>query len=220
MNESQELIKRVYVGVDASYNSTGLCIQSNYKPEIHFIQLVNGSCPHSPSVVFTQYGRVLSNTGDFSTDEKNRIKSSYNLWQKIKYYLQLYVPDADEYQFTLEGNVMSSFGKSKFNRLTDMVLLNTMIKYFIMCFPKSKLEIFTPNQIKKLFTGNGKGNKELVQQTFMNMFGDKFIYEGKWDDISDAYALSWIAQHLELPAEKQPWNIREAEKRASKKKKK
>lgn len=209
MNKEIIKEKKVYIGLDASYNSTGLVIQTNYNDKIYYIQLVANSVPHSPSVIYTQYGRIMSKEKDFSEDEKNRIKSSFNLFQKVKYYLNLYVPDADVYQFALEGNVMSSFGSSKFNRLTDMVLLNTMMKYFIMCYKKSKLEIITPTQIKKMFTGNGRGNKELVMETFKSIIKDDFIYQGKWDDISDAYALSWIAKYLEYPVNEQPWNVRE-----------
>lgn len=206
------MIKKAYIGIDASYNSTGVVIKNNMNSKIHYIHIAGESTPHSPSVVYSLYNKHYANTKNFSDDEQSRIKSSHQLWQKIKYYIQLYIPDMDEYNFTLEGNVMSSFGMSRFNRLTDMVLLNTMIKYFIMIYPKSKLTIFTPTEVKKMFTGNGRGNKELMMETFQSIMGDNFIYSGKWDDVADGYALAWICKHLETPEELKPWNIREREK--------
>lgn len=210
--------KIAYIGIDASYNSTGVVIQNNFNSEIKYIQICGQSTPHSPSVVYTTYNKRYANTKDFSEDEQSRIKSSYSLFQKIRYYLSLYVPDMDEYHFTLEGNVMSSFGRKSLHRLTDMVLLNTMMKYFIMIYPKSTLNIFTPTQVKKLFTGNGRAGKDLMMEEFQTIHGDNFIYKGKWDDVADAYALSWICKYLNYPVDEQPWNIREVEKRASKRK--
>lgn len=184
--------KILFIGIDQSYHSTGLCLRYSANPaKIKFIQLCDTQFKHSTTVVFKVYNRVWSNTNDFSTDEINRMKSAHNLFIEIKNIIAMHSTTVDEVHVSIEGSVMSGFGAKKLMRLTDILCLNSILKYNFLRLGV-KLFIFPPTTVKKRFTGNGRAKKEDMISKFQTIFKDNFDYTGKIDDIVDSYALSTL----------------------------
>ena len=195
--------KQCWIGIDQSYHSTGVAIQFEDKDKVIFLQFTDSKVKHSMSVINCVYQRIWSNTDDFSRDEQNRVRSAHNLFVAIYHYLKMHCRNYDRWNVAIEGQVMSGFSSHQKFHLTDLVKLVSILEYNFMRLEQVKLNIYPPTSVKKYFTASGKAKKEQMIDEFKLRFGDTFEYEGKIDDVVDAYALCEMIAHPEN-AKKKP----------------
>lgn len=195
--------KQCWIGIDQSYHSTGVAIQFEDKDKVIFLQFTDSKVKHSMSVINCVYQRIWSNTDDFSRDEQNRVRSAHNLFVAIYHYLKMHCRNYDKWNVAIEGQVMSGFSSHQKFHLTDLVKLVSILEYNFMRLEQVKLNIYPPTSVKKYFTASGKAKKEQMIDEFKLRFGDTFEYEGKIDDVVDAYALCEMIAHPEN-AKKKP----------------
>lgn len=195
--------KQCWIGIDQSYHSTGVAIQFEDKDKVIFLQFTDSKVKHSMSVINCVYQRIWSNTDDFSRDEQNRVRSAHNLFVAIYHYLKMHCRNYDRWNVAIEGQVMSGFSSHQKFHLTDLVKLVSILEYNFMRLEQVKLNIYPPTSVKKYFTASGKAKKEQMINEFKFRFGDTFEYEGKIDDVVDAYALCEMIAHPEN-AKKKP----------------
>lgn len=187
--------KQCWIGIDQSYHSTGVAIQFEDKDKVIFLQFTDSKVKHSMSVINCVYQRIWSNTDDFSRDEQNRVRSAHNLFVAIYHYLKMHCRNYDRWNVAIEGQVMSGFSSHQKFHLTDLVKLVSILEYNFMRLEQVKLNIYPPTSVKKYFTASGKAKKEQMINEFKLRFGDTFEYEGKIDDVVDAYALCEMIAH-------------------------
>lgn len=195
--------KQCWIGIDQSYHSTGVAIQFEDKDKVIFLQFTDSKVKHSMSVINCVYQRIWSNTDDFSRDEQNRVRSAHNLFVAIYHYLKMHCRNYDRWNVAIEGQVMSGFSSHQKFHLTDLVKLVSILEYNFMRLEQVRLNIYPPTSVKKYFTASGKAKKEQMIAEFKARFGDTFEYEGKIDDVVDAYALCEMIAHPEN-AKKKP----------------
>lgn len=195
--------KQCWIGIDQSYHSTGVAIQFEDKDKVIFLQFTDSKVKHSMSVINCVYQRIWSNTDDFSRDEQNHVRSAHNLFVAIYHYLKMHCRNYDRWNVAIEGQVMSGFSSHQKFHLTDLVKLVSILEYNFMRLEQVKLNIYPPTSVKKYFTASGKAKKEQMINEFKLRFGDTFEYEGKIDDVVDAYALCEMIAHPEN-AKKKP----------------
>lgn len=199
----ENIQKQCWIGIDQSYHSTGVAIQFEDKDKVIFLQFTDSKVKHSMSVINCVYQRIWSNTDDFSRDEQNRVRSAHNLFVAIYHYLKMHCRNYDRWNVAIEGQVMSGFSSHQKFHLTDLVKLVSILEYNFMRLEQVKLNIYPPTSVKKYFTASGKAKKEQMIDEFKLRFGDTFEYEGKIDDVVDAYALCEMIAHPEN-AKKKP----------------
>lgn len=187
--------KQCWIGIDQSYHSTGVAIQFEDKDKVIFLQFTDSKVKHSMSVINCVYQRIWSNTDDFSRDEQNRVRSAHNLFVAIYHYLKMHCRNYDRWNVAIEGQVMSGFSSHQKFHLTDLVKLVSILEYNFMRLEQVKLNIYPPTSVKKYFTASGKAKKDQMINEFKLRFGDTFEYEGKIDDVVDAYALCEMIAH-------------------------
>lgn len=180
----------ITIGLDISYNSTGLCIIKNEEKPI-FYQICPSKEKHSVSIHFDTYHREYSDTDDYSTNELNRIIDAESLARKVREIIRKHVPKTEKCYIRIEGPMNMAFVRAsmKYHNGNDMVVINKMVTFFLMKMENTELLILPITKIKKSFCGKGNGKKELMIQKFKELFPD-FDYTGKYDDIVDAYALA------------------------------
>lgn len=200
-NEIHTIVKQCYIGIDQSLNSTGMSIQFSDKPNILFFQFASGSMKHSSSICFVNNNRVWSNTGDFTKDEINLIKSAHNQSKLIYHYLNLHCKDYEVWNIAMEGQIMSGFSSKQKFHLTDLVKLITVLQYNFLKLSHTKLKIIPPTTVKKYFTSSGRAKKEQMLEEFRSRVPN-FDFTGKCDDIADSFALCEYIAHPEKRREK------------------
>lgn len=180
----------ITIGLDISYNSTGLCIIKDDAKPI-FYQICPSKEKHSASIHFDTYHREYSDTDDYSLNELNRIIDAESLARKVREIIRKYVPKTEKCYIRIEGPMNMAFVRAsmKYHNGNDMVVINKMVTFFLMKMENTEILILPITKIKKSFCGKGNGKKELMIQRFKELFPD-FDYTGKYDDIVDAYALA------------------------------
>lgn len=180
----------VRIGLDISYNSTGLCIIKENADKPIFYQISSSKQKHSASVKFLTYER-RGTSEDFTENELNHIYDSERLAKVIIETIRKHVPKSEPIEFRIETPLNMAFLKRsmKYHSGNDMVIVNKIVTLFLTKMENASFKCLTVTKIKKAFSGKGNGKKELMIETFQNKFPN-FDYTGKYDDIVDAYALA------------------------------
>lgn len=165
------------VGVDPSLQSSGICILNN-----------KGNIVHVESVVpqgFNDYSRLCYNY--------NRFKNIINSTMKIKYVAFEKQVDAQRYSYNASGIL----------KLAENIGILKLAIYHSQVATENILE-FTPIEIKKFATGNGKADKEMMMNAIgvraMNHIKSE-IPEHSINDVSDAYHCAKLGLHTILNKE-------------------
>lgn len=128
----------------------------------------------------------------------------------INKYIQLLKPQ--QCLFVIENYIMPAFGgKNSLQNVSGLIAIQNYIREFViglklqhtvnqggiedsivttdtfLCTP-------TPTQVKKFFTGNGKAQKQEMEDVFLSKYDGNALIDirerkGKFDDIVDAFAL-------------------------------
>lgn len=208
-----EQIKRLgIIGIDASYNSTGICViyidsNGDRKTDMYRLSPDSDTSRQSAHIKQLKYPKIYTETKDFETDDLGKIENCKRITLIIKKLMTTYEIEngIQFWDIRFEGNVMNSFGrKGSLLRIVDMVYLTGVLKANLNN-KKSICSVYAITELKKIFCGRGSpkrelnpktGKKEAIEDSKLMMV-NKFISlypsfdkKGKIDDVVDAYALA------------------------------
>lgn len=125
----------------------------------------------------------------------------------INKYIQLLKPQ--QCLFVIENYIMPAFGgKNSLQNVSGLIAIQNYIREYVIglklqhgsvregseSYPDTFLCTPTPTQVKKFFTGNGKAQKQEMEDVFLSKYDGNALIDirerkGKFDDIVDAFAL-------------------------------
>ena len=197
----------LYIGIDQSINSTGICIKL-YDDKIlvkeHFYIITNKVTKKALT-----YSKTLDNFDYIFYDKKEKSDAKdNNEFEQNKLFNNILITDnildiiktnisspLDKIYIAMEG---ISYQSGQTKSLLDLSGLSTLIRYRIYRFFQShqdnvgELKIFTPAEIKKFASGNGNCSKDVMISLFKTAYKD-IAQLPKIDDIADAY---WICTYF------------------------
>lgn len=201
-------MKKLFIGLDLSFNSTGICVFSESENKIQFYRVVYETKPHDIENINQVTYRMPDNIStedlliDSDKNNQEQIEStiramicSKKIINILKDVIIKYEPD--QVTFCIENYIMPSFGgPNSLRNVSGLLLLQGYIREFIIRYATSNkvyLITPTPSQNKKFFTGKGKSDKSEMLKAFIDVYdGLKLIpnlTRGKLDDVIDAFSL-------------------------------
>lgn len=116
-------------------------------------------------------------------DQFKRIEKIYDFFKKLITKHKISVVSMEKLFFT------------KFNQSNAEFVYWVRWVILLLCIQKKiKIKEFTPIELKKFVTWNGKAEKKLVQSCVMKLFGLSNMPE--YNDAADALALAYIANKI------------------------
>lgn len=182
---------KAIVGLDCSFNNTGICIKTDAKHIL--IQIASSNQAHSANTVFKTYKRTYAEDPEnFSQVDIAKVLSAQSMAAEIINTLSFYkkLLGITEWEFRIEGNLLRARFAWQTTSIAEMTMLNGIIKTYILRITPN-VHVIQATNLKKLFTGYGAGKKSNMQEKFLKIFPN-FDLTGKTDDIIDAYALAHI----------------------------
>lgn len=214
--------KHLYIGIDPSINSTGLCIRlvDNDKVGFEKFIIIRPKQYNTPKRITNKRKELLDkidklcDTGifeyvDYDSEDIKQYKNDNHLYELTKsknlvnlvdcIYETIMKYDNDTYNIhiLIEG---ISYGSSiRTKSVFDLAGLNFMIRYKFIKYlnTEDSFTIATPSNIKKFVTNKGNANKLLIIEAF-SMIHPELTILPKFDDIADAYFMSCYAESLEI----------------------
>jgi Holliday junction resolvasome RuvABC endonuclease subunit len=199
----------VFIGVDPSLNSTGLCMQfyegdekiKEYFAIIKPDKLTKKELIAQDTYLFFDY--IIYDKFDLKQFDNNH-DSEYHktlnmiaVLDQIIYVIKDNINNVTDIHVVQEGISYGSTIRTK--SVFDLAGLNFMIRDRLIKLSKSSIYNFnyiiaTPAEIKKWSTGNGNCKKELMIDLFKQIYPDFNL--PKIDDICDAYFMASYAKYL------------------------
>jgi len=198
---------KIYIGIDQSINSTGICVklcEDNKLIKEHFYIITNKVTKKA-----LVYSQTLDNFDYVFYDKKEKSESENNdefEWGKLLNNILI----TDNILNIVKSSISSpldrvyigmegvSYQSSQTKSLLDLAGLSTLIRYRLYKLFKShqdnvgELKIFTPGEIKKFASGNGNCSKDVMVGLFKTAYKEIALLP-KIDDIADAY---WICTYF------------------------
>lgn len=187
----------VYIGIDPSLNSTGVCINVDGKCKYYIItpKMTKKMAEFKNDYVhYLLYEKADTNKKlyEYAELEFNKTHNIYNICilikQIIKHSLEWYCNDnINNCEVFMEGVSYGSVGSAALVDLSGLnfTIRNTLIEMGV------KFTIVSPSQNKKFATGLGNADKEhMIFSWLMVEKHLKEIKDIKIDDLADAYFLS------------------------------
>ena len=187
-------IYMIYIGLDLSINSTGICI---YDSETHnttyyiigskFTKKVLND--NQRIITLIQYSKETPNKDiDYHIKEKIKTLNIYNIVNEIESLINKHHPGVG----VIEGISFQSNGS-----VADLAGLNYMVRK-ILIDRNIDIIIASPTQNKKYATGNGQAEKDVMISAWRK--ADTRVCEIptyiKVDDVADAYFLARYGEYL------------------------
>jgi Holliday junction resolvasome RuvABC endonuclease subunit len=178
----------IYIGIDPSLNSTGVCVNDNGKCKYFIISSKMTKKMQNfknDFIEFLPYNKEDTNkkANDYAQVEYNKANNIYNVCMRIKEIISKY-PECEVF---MEGVSYGSVGSAA---LVDLSGLNFAIRNLLID-NNIRFTIVSPMQNKKFATGIGNADKEhMIFSWLMIEKHLKDIKEIKIDDLADAYFLS------------------------------
>ena len=177
------------IGLDLSINSTGICIYTKSDSKATNKYLIISvkdtkklrEFSHKKITIEIYDKKDVSNATDYSSRESVKSYNIYSISKCIEKVIKKEKPDL----CIIEGISYSSSGA-----IADLAGLNYMIRY-ILEENSIPFKILSPMQNKKLATGNGGADKDLMIDAWKRL--DKSISDIKSikiDDLADAFFLA------------------------------
>lgn len=180
----------VYIGIDPSLNSTGICVLDGEHIEYHVIT------PHATKnqksfgdVVYHEYTKLKKTKSDSYADiEKMKTQNLNEILEQLRPILAQY----NEAMVLMEG---ISYGSIHSAAVMDLAGLNFTIR--IMCMQMGiSIHIASPMEVKKFAVGNGGAKKEQMIDAWERVSGIRVPNYVKVDDIADAYFMAQMCSSL------------------------
>lgn len=189
---------KIYIGIDFSINSPGLCIYKEETKQFYFTSFSNmdisdfdkkkvpkKSIIHKylvddESIFLVDYKRHKTDK-DYIKDQKNKMEDADMLAKGIsKYIAKICNNSFDNVYIAMEGFSYASKG----NSFIDLIMFNSILRNHLVNLYGNKgaenIYIFSPSAIKG-FAGKGNANKLLMYYYWIhNTLNDKDIINNKF----------------------------------------
>ena len=197
------MYNNLYVGIDPSINSTGVCtlvydLDGELKEDRFYI-IKNGKLTKK------EQKAELDNIDKFSyvlLERNTKADDNHELeLNKTLYFMEvvssiLEIINTTNYRFGRFCNIYVciegiSYGSSQTKSVFDLAGLNFMIRSGVIKNCKgltSELIVGTPGELKKFSTGKGNSSKDIIVSAFKAIYPDLNL--PKVDDIADAYFMA------------------------------
>lgn len=200
----------VFVGIDPSLNSTGLCFlyyDGDKKIKEYFAitkpdKLTKKEKLAQEKYLFFDYFIYpkidLKNIEDNNVKEYNKTINYLTNANEIKNIIKENTKSTDNVYFVQEAVSYGSSMRTK--SVFDLAGLNFVLRYILSNLQSRfyhyniKMAFIPPTQIKKFASGSGNCNKETMVNTFKLLYPDFDL--PKIDDICDAYYMALYAKYL------------------------
>lgn len=213
------MIKRLIIGLDLSFSSTGLTIgyleDWDYK-HIQFHRIVYNKTPKNIENI-TQHTYILPTNITFKDLVKSDETEYYAVDQSIITLKCMIISkkisniiassiikyNIDELYVNIEGNVIGgAAGSNQLRVIAGLIMLNMEVRSSIIKMKlddkynleKLNLYITSPTTLKKFFTGSGKADKGEMLRSFIDIYdGNKLLPDTsslhQINDVIDSFAL-------------------------------
>lgn len=205
-------MNNIYVGIDPSINSTGVCIivedHDGNKLEEKFYIIKSGKLTKKEDAAemnnlsrfsYILYDKLPTTDEDNHMNEYNKAKNFMSIISEI----QTIICQTD-FRYNRINNIYVcqegiSYGSStRTKSIFDLAGLNFLLREMTIRLSSHlrpvELIVATPGEIKKFSTGNGNANKETILNCFKAIYPDFDL--PKMDDIADAYFMAKYAKHV------------------------
>ena len=217
----------IFIGIDPSLNSTGLCLQfyedNKFVKDMYYIvkpnKLTKKEKAAQDSLINFDYALYEKIDLDMYKDNNVNIGNSHiynNLFSEywktvnmirivktIKECIKDNIQGRINYRIYIVQEGISYGSSIRTKSVFDLAGLNYMIRNEFIEKENITLFIAPPTHIKKFATGVGNCKKEQVIELFKTTHNELTEKLPKVDDIADAYYMSQYARHLYLENNKE-----------------
>ena len=202
----------IFVGIDPSINSTGVCIletdDNNKQVNCKFYIIKGSKLTKKESkaeddnakmfqyILYDKLDTSTKNIEDYKTLEWNKTQNMINVCKCIKDIVFKYIANHNDVLNVYVCQEGISYGSTiKTKSVFDLAGLNYLLRStFINSNICKYFVIAAPSEIKKFATGKGNASKEMMINTFSCIFPN--LQLPKIDDICDAYFMANYASKL------------------------
>lgn len=206
----------IFVGIDPSLNSTGLCLQfyedNKMVKDIFYIIKPNKLTKKEQVAQDTliNFDYVLYNKIDLNMYKDNNLFSEYwktvnmiSIVKKIKECIYDNIQGRKQYKLYIVQEGISYGSSVRTKSVFDLAGLNYMIRNEFIEKENISFFIAPPTHIKKFATGIGNCKKELIIELFKSVEPKLAEKLPKVDDIADAYYMSKFARQIYIDNNKE-----------------
>lgn len=206
----------IFVGIDPSLNSTGLCLQfyedNKMVKDIFYIIKPNKLTKREQTAQDTliNFDYVLYNKIDLNMYKDNNLFYEYwktvnmiSIVNKIKECIYDNIQGRKQYKLYIVQEGISYGSSSRTKSVFDLAGLNYMIRNEFIEKENISFFIAPPTHIKKFATGIGNCKKELIIELFKSVEPKLAEKLPKVDDIADAYYMSKFARQIYIDNNKE-----------------
>ena len=199
----------IFVGIDPSLNSTGLCLQfyegDKFVKNMYYIVKPNKLTKKEQALQDTliNFDYALYEKIDLDMYKENNLFSEYwktvnmiSIVNKIKECIYDNVQGRKQYILYIVQEGISYGSSIRTKSVFDLAGLNYMIRNEFIEKENISFFIAPPTHIKKFATGIGNCKKELIISLFKNVEPELAKVLPKVDDIADAYYMSQYARQI------------------------
>ena len=206
----------IFVGIDPSLNSTGLCLQfyedNKMVKDIFYIIKPNKLTKREQTAQDTliNFDYVLYNKIDLNMYKDNNLFYEYwktvnmiSIVKKIKECIYDNIQGRKQYKLYIIQEGISYGSSARTKSVFDLAGLNYMIRNEFIEKENISFFIAPPTHIKKFATGIGNCKKELIIELFKGVEPKLAEKLPKVDDIADAYYMSKFARQIYIDNNKE-----------------
>lgn len=206
----------IFVGIDPSLNSTGLCLQfyedNKMIKDIFYIIKPNKLTKREQTAQDTliNFDYVLYNKIDLNMYKDNNLFYEYwktvnmiSIVKKIKECIYDNIQGRKQYKLYIVQEGISYGSSARTKSVFDLAGLNYMIRNEFIEKENISFFIAPPTHIKKFATGIGNCKKELIIELFKSVEPKLAEKLPKVDDIADAYYMSKFARQIYIDNNKE-----------------
>lgn len=206
----------IFVGIDPSLNSTGLCLQfyedNKMVKDIFYIIKPNKLTKREQTAQDTliNFDYVLYNKIDLNMYKDNNLFYEYwktvnmiSIVKKIKECIYDNIQGRKQYKLYIVQEGISYGSSARTKSVFDLAGLNYMIRNEFIEKENISFFIAPPTHIKKFATGIGNCKKELIIELFKSVEPKLAEKLPKVDDIADAYYMSKFARQIYIDNNKE-----------------
>lgn len=206
----------IFVGIDPSLNSTGLCLQfyedNKMVKDIFYIIKPNKLTKREQVAQDTliNFDYVLYNKIDLNMYKDNNLFYEYwktvnmiSIVKKIKECIYDNIQGRKQYKLYIVQEGISYGSSARTKSVFDLAGLNYMIRNEFIEKENISFFIAPPTHIKKFATGIGNCKKELIIELFKSVEPKLAEKLPKVDDIADAYYMSKFAKQIYIDNNKE-----------------
>lgn len=206
----------IFVGIDPSLNSTGLCLQfyedNKMVKDIFYIIKPNKLTKREQTAQDTliNFDYVLYNKIDLNMYKDNNLFYEYwktvnmiSIVKKIKECIYDNIQGRKQYKLYIVQEGISYGSSARTKSVFDLAGLNYMIRNEFIEKENISFFIAPPTHIKKFATGIGNCKKELIIELFKCVEPKLAEKLPKVDDIADAYYMSKFARQIYIDNNKE-----------------